>query len=143
MLKKRISYTDYNGVTRTEDFYFNLTKSELTEMELSSTGGYADMVQRIIDAKDVPSLIRIFKDLILRSYGIKSEDGRRFIKSADLSTEFSQTEAYNILFMELATNDEEASAFVNGVIPSDLAAAVAKEGSVADSSELVVMPADR
>ena len=129
MLKKTITYKDFNDVERTETFYFNLTKTELTEMELSAAGGYADRVKKIIDAKDTPSLIKIFKDLILRSYGVKSDDGRRFIKSDELSLEFSQTEAYNQLFMELATNDEAAASFVNGIIPSDLAEAASKEAA--------------
>lgn len=118
MIKKTITYTDYNGVERTEDFYFNLTKAEITEMEMSTTGGMSEMVKRIIAAQDTPTLIKIFKDLILKSYGEKDIDGRRFIKSEELSTAFSQTEAYSQLFMELATNAEAAADFVNGIIPS-------------------------
>lgn len=118
MIKKTITYVDYNGVERTEDFYFNLTKAEITEMEMSTTGGMSEMVKRIIAAQDTPTLIKIFKDLILKSYGEKDIDGRRFIKSEELSTAFSQTEAYSQLFMELATNAEAAADFVNGIIPS-------------------------
>lgn len=130
MLKKEITYTDFNGLERTESFYFNLSKAELTELQLGTTGGYAEMVKKIIDAKDTPALIKIFKDLILTSYGIKSEDGRRFIKSREISEEFSQTEAYSVLFMELANDDTAAAAFVNGIIPNDLAEAVAKQSAV-------------
>lgn len=126
MLKKTITYTDYNNVERTETFYFNLSKSEITEMQLSYAGGYTETVQAIVAAKDTPSLIRIFKDLILRSYGVKSDDGRRFIKSEQLSTEFSQTEAYNQLFMELATDDIAAANFVKGIVPADVAEAAEK-----------------
>lgn len=120
MLKKTITFTDYNGVERTEDFYFNLNKAEVMEMEMGTTGGFADMINGIIAAKDVPSLISIFKDIILKAYGQKSPDGRRFIKSKELSEEFSQTEAYVSLYMELATDDEAAANFVNGIMPKDL-----------------------
>lgn len=117
MLKKTITYTDYNDVERTEDFYFNLTKAEMAEMELSTEGGLADMIKRIVAAKDTPTIISVFKKLILKAYGEKSADGKRFIKSEELSTGFSQTEAYSVLFMELATDDKAASDFVNGIIP--------------------------
>lgn len=117
MLKKTITYTDYNGMERTEDFYFNLTKAELAEMEMSTAGGLTEMVNRIVAAKDAPSIIKIFKELILKAYGEKSPDGKRFIKSEELSTAFSQTEAYSTLFMELATNDEAAAKFFNGIVP--------------------------
>lgn len=120
MLKKKITYTDYNGVERTEDFYFNLTKAEIMEMELSISGGLSETIQRVVEAKDSPALIKIFKDLILKAYGEKSMDGKRFVKSEEISTSFSQTEAYSNLFMELATNDEKAAEFVNGIIPADI-----------------------
>lgn len=121
MLKKTISYVDYNGTKRTEDFYFNLTKAEISEMELEIPGGMSEMLKRITAAQDTPTLVKIFKDLILRSYGVKSDDGRRFVKSQQLKEEFSQTEAYSELFMELATNADAASAFINGIIPADVA----------------------
>lgn len=120
MIKKTITYKDYNQVERTESFYFNLSKAEVMEMEMSTAGGMAESIQKIVDAKDAPAIIRVFKDLVLRSYGVKSDDGRRFIKSKELSDEFSQTEAYSQIFMELATNADEAAKFVNGIIPSDL-----------------------
>lgn len=117
MLKKTVTYTDYNGVERTEDYYFNLTKAELAEMELSTTGGFAEMIKKIVAAKDLPSIIRVFKQLVLKSYGIKSDDGRRFIKSEEIRTAFSQTEAYSTIFMELASDDQAAADFVNGIMP--------------------------
>lgn len=120
MLKKTITYTDYNNVERTEDFYFNLTKAEIMEMEMSTTGGLAETIQRIVKAQDSPAIIKIFKDLVLKAYGQKSPDGRRFIKSKELTDEFSQTEAYSILFMELATDDKAAANFVNGIVPADI-----------------------
>lgn len=118
MLKKTITYIDYNGVERTEDFYFNLTKAELMEMEIGTTGGMADMIKRIIDAKDAPAIIKIFKELVLKAYGEKSADGKRFVKSEEISNGFAQTEAYSQLFMELATDADAAAAFVNGIIPN-------------------------
>lgn len=134
MIKKPITYTDYNGNERTEDFYFNLTKAEIMEMEMSTTGGLAEMITRIVAAQDAPAIIKIFKDLVLKAYGVKSPDGKRFIKSDELTTEFAQTEAYSQLFMELATNADAAADFVNGIIPADMskqvearAAASAKE----------------
>lgn len=117
MLKKTITYTDFNGVERTEDFYFNLTKAEIAEMELEVPGGMTTMIDRITKTQDTPSLIKVFKDLILRSYGKKSDDGRRFIKNKELVEEFKDSEAYSELFMELATNADAASAFVNGITP--------------------------
>ena len=118
MLKKKITYTDYNDVERTEDFYFNLTKAEIMEMELGTSGGLAEMIQRIVDAQDAPSIVKIFKDLILKAYGEKSPDGKRFIKSKEISDAFSQTEAYSQLFMELATDTDAAAEFVNGIVPN-------------------------
>lgn len=120
MLKKTITYTDYNGVSRTEDFWFNLTTAEVMEMEMSTSGGMAEMLQRVIAAQDAPTLIKIFKELLLKAYGQKSPDGKRFIKNDALTEEFQQTEAYSQLFMELATSDTAASEFVNGILPGDL-----------------------
>lgn len=120
MIKKTMTYTDYNGEERTEDFYFNMTKAEIMELELSINGGLSDMIQRITKAKDVPAIIQIFKELVLKSYGQKSPDGRRFIKSAELAEEFAQTEAYSDLFMELATDATAASAFVQGIMPQEI-----------------------
>jgi hypothetical protein len=120
MLKKTITYEDYNGVERTEDFYFNLSKAEIMEMEMGTTGGLAEMLQRIVAAKDTAAIIKVFKDLILKAYGEKSADGKRFNKSEELAIAFSQTEAYSILFMELATDADAASKFVNGIVPADM-----------------------
>ena len=120
MLKKTITYVDYNGTERTEDFYFNLSKAEIMEMEMGTTGGLAETIKKVVDAKDAPAIIKIFKDLVLKAYGEKSLDGRRFIKSEALSNEFSQTEAYAQIFMELATDADKASEFVKGIIPADI-----------------------
>ena len=125
MLKKTITYTDYNGVERTEDFYFNLSKAEVMEMEMSTAGGLAERIQRIVSAQDAPAIIKIFKDLVLDAYGEKSLDGKRFLKVDEngnrLSVAFSQTEAYSQLFMELATDADAAAKFVNGIVPADMA----------------------
>ena len=125
MLKKTITYTDYNGTERTEDFYFNLSKAEITEMEMSTSGGLAEMIQRIVAAQDAPAIIKVFKDLVLKAYGEKSLDGKRFMKvdnnGTPLSIAFSQTEAYSQLFMELATDADAAAKFVNAIVPADMA----------------------
>ena len=120
MLKKTISYTDYDGVKREEDFYFNLSKAELTEMEMSTEGGLQKKIEKITKSQNGKEIIDLFKDIILRSYGEKSYDGRRFIKSKEISEAFSQTEAYTELFMELATDADAAGIFINGIIPADL-----------------------
>ncbi len=122
MLKKTITYTDYNGMERTEDFYFNLSKTELIEMQTSVRGGLDAALKKIIDSNDEQATVRYFKDIIMKAYGEKSEDGKRFIKSEELSTAFSQTEAYSELFMELASNDKAAAEFVNGIMPANVAA---------------------
>ena len=129
MLKKIITYTDYNGVERTEPFYFNLSKAELMEMELGVTGGMTEMLDKIIAAKDAPSLMKTFKEMIMKAYGVKSDDGKRLIKSEELSTAFTQTEAYSVLFMELITDDKAAADFVNGIIPNEIQAEVAAQAA--------------
>ena len=120
MLKKDVTYTDYNGVERTESFFFNLSEAELTEMELGTAGGFTDKILAIIKAKDVPSLIILFKDIVLKSYGEKSIDGKRFMKSKEISEAFSQTEAYVQIYMELVQDDQKAADFVNGILPKKL-----------------------
>ena len=132
MLKKTITYTDYNGVERTEDFYFNLTPAELTEMEFASDTPMTEVIDRISKSQNVPETIKIFKDLILKAYGEKSSDGRRFIKSEELSIAFSQTEAYNELFMECATDSEAGAAFLNGIMPNEAMEKIAKKMSLVD-----------
>ena len=118
MLKKTITYIDYNGTERKEDFYFNLSKAEIMEMEMGTTGGMVEMINKIVAAQDAPAIIDMFKKMILKAYGEKSADGKRFIKSKEISEAFSQTEAYSQLFMELATDADAASKFVNGIVPA-------------------------
>ena len=117
MLTKKITYVDYNGEDRTETFYFNLTKAELTKLQFSHSGGYGEYLQRIVAAKDLPALMEAFDNLIDLSYGEKSDDGKRFIKSPELTKAFKETEAYSELFSELLTNSDAASAFANGIMP--------------------------
>ena len=131
MYKILEKYEDYDGNERVEEFYFNLTKAEITDMELTTEGGMSAMLNRIIAAKDTSKLIAVFKDLILRSYGQKSPDGRRFIKSDELTKEFTETPAYSQIYLRLATDDKAATEFVNNVIPKDLQKEVkAAQGNV-------------
>jgi len=120
MLKKNIKYTDYNGMERDEDFYFNFTKAELLEMELGTSNGYSEMLQQIVKENRVIELVPIFKDIILKSYGEKSLDGKRFVKNKELAEGFSQTEAFSNLYMELATDADAAAEFMQSVVPNDL-----------------------
>lgn len=133
MITKTIKYTDFNGVEREEKYLFNLTKAELMEMELGTTGGLAETIQNIVDAQDVPKIQELFKKLLLKSYGVKSEDGKRFMKidkdGNPLSNEFSQSAAFSELYIELATDAEKATDFVKGIIPPDLEASTSNNKS--------------
>lgn len=120
MLKRDITYTDFNGNEVTDTHYFNLSKTELVELEVSYEGGLSAAIQRIIDSKDIKALIKEFQKIILTSYGVRSEDGKRFIKNDQLREEFTQTAAYDALFMELATDENAAANFIKGVVPVDL-----------------------
>lgn len=125
MISEKITYTDYNGKERTETFYFNLSKAELTELQNSVDGGFGAYLNRIRDAENIPELVKVFKEIILMSYGEKSEDGKYFLKKKNgvqLSELFEQTEAYSVLFMKLANDDKAAAQFVNGIIPADVRA---------------------
>ena len=119
MIKKTVTYTDFNGVKRTEDFYFNLTEAELTELEYGVEGGFRAMVKKIIDEENHGRLIEYFKKIVLLAYGEKSADGRRFVKSEEIRNGFAPTEAYSKIFMELANDDKAAAAFINGIIPNE------------------------
>lgn len=134
MYKKTINYTDFNGVDRKEDFYFNFMKAELVEMNMSTGGGLKSFIERITNTQDQMELIRLFKELVLKAYGIKSDDGKRFIKSQEIRDAFEQTNAYNELFMMLATNDKEAANFINNVMPADLIAEANKQASIPAST---------
>ena len=120
MYKETITYRDFNDVERTETFYFNMTEAEVMEMEMSTTGGMAEMIQRIVAEQNAPAIIKIFKDLVLKAYGIKSADGKRFIKNDEIRDAFAQTNAYSQMFMKLATDADAAAKFVNGIMPANL-----------------------
>lgn len=122
MLKKTIKYTDFDGVERKEDFYFNLTKAELLELQMSMEGGLRGHLERIIKTQSQPELIKMFKEIIMRAYGEKSPDGKRFMKSDEIRQNFECTEAYSELFMELATNSDAAADFINALLPDDFRA---------------------
>lgn len=135
MYPKTIKYTDFNGTEREETFYFNLSKAEVMEMELGTAGGFTAILSRMIKSPDQVALSKLFKDIILKSYGEKSPDGRYFRKLSDagvpLSIAFSQTEAYSVIYMELLNDDVKAAEFIKGIAPvevtdSDLAKATAE-----------------
>ena len=134
MLKKTITYTDYDGLERTEEFRFNLTKAELVDMELTTAGTFSETMKRIIAKKDIIRIAKLFKELLLKSYGVKSDDGKRFIKSQELSEAFSQTEAYSDLYIELLSNPEEAAKFFAEVAPK------MEEVSAVPAGNVTVLP---
>ena len=132
MIKKTVTYTDFDGNERTEDFYFHLTEQELTEWELSVDGGLSGVLTRIVNSRDNKKLVEIFKDLLIKSYGVKTPDGRGFIKNEEVLNNFIYTQAFSDIYMELATNDKAASEFVNGVIPANLVKAANTEMKVVE-----------
>lgn len=125
MTSKTVTYKDWNGVDRTETFYFHFSQAELMEMEISQDGGFSERVKKIAAANNLPDMLKIWKNFVLDAYGIKSEDGRRFMKNEEIRQSFVECPAYSIIFMELATNTEAASNFINTVVPADMAAQVA------------------
>lgn len=127
MLVKRIPYTDYNGNTREEDFYFNLNKGEIFNLQFGTEGGLDKAIQKIIQTEDTPKIVKLFQDIILNAYGVKSDDGIRFIKSEKLREEFKQTEAYSELLMELVSDEKKAADFINALMPKDLAEEAQKQ----------------
>lgn len=129
MYKKTIEFEDYNGVVRKEDHYFNLSKAELILMNSSEVGGLKAKMDRMLERQDSVAIMDMFRDLLHRSYGEKSEDGRQFIKNEALVTAFEQTEAYSNFFVELCTDYKAASDFINGVLPHDLAEAASKQAA--------------
>ena len=122
MVKKTVEYEDFDGQKRVEDFWFNFTEAELTEMEMSLNGGLSQLLQKIIDEKDNRQLIEYFKKLVIGAYGEKSLDGRHFRKSEELRRDFECSAAYSKIFMELATDEKAAADFVNGIIPKSIGA---------------------
>ena len=130
MIKKTIKYEDYNGNEREEEFYFNLSNAELTKMELGVEGGLSERLKKVLATKDTPQILKVFEEIINKAYGVKSDDGKRFIKSKELLEEFTQTEAYSQLFVELATNENTAQEFILGILPKKLSDEVKKQNVV-------------
>jgi hypothetical protein len=131
MLKKRHTYENYNDEQVTEDFYFNLTRSELAEnlwikTKVDNLGGLLEGEQRTLNPEDVAKILEVVKDFMRISYGVKSADGKRFVKSPELWTEFEQSAAYDSLLFSLFENPEEANNFIVGVMPKQLAEAAEK-----------------
>lgn len=136
MYKKTISFTDYDDNPRKEDFFFNINKAELINMETSIEGGFKKYLEKIVQTQNTMEISRILRDIIRASYGEKSLDGRRFVKSSELSDAFEQTEAYSELIMEFLENPDSLAAFINGILPSDLMNSISKEDIVAKTNEL-------
>ena len=126
MLKKTITYTDYDGMERTEDFWFNLSKTELTKLDAELPGGVLGVLRKIIDKQDRKALVDFIETLILRSYGEKTLDGKRFVKTPDMAEEFMQTPAYDELFMSILSDTDSQTSFINGVIPQSMAKEIEK-----------------
>lgn len=127
MIKITKTYKDYDDVERTEDFYFNLSEAELLDMEMGTAGSLTEMIEKIVNAKDIPTISKWFKTILLKSYGIKSEDGRYFRKSEEISKDFESSPVYSLLYMELATDTDKAIEFINKTIPSTLSERISKE----------------
>lgn len=127
MLTKTIEFVDFNGNKRKENHYFNLTKSEIMKMEMSTKGGLTEMINNVISAQDTPAILKIFEDLVEASYGRKDADGRGFVKSKEIFNEFKFTNAYDELFIELISDPQKAADFFNGLVPADLAEKVKEE----------------
>ena len=120
MYKITETYTDYDDNQRTEDFYFNYSEAELTDLQFSVSGGLAGMIDKIIKTNDMPKLVELVRELIQKAYGEKSNDGRRFIKSPELTKEFTETVAYSQIYMRLATDSKAAQEFINKVVPKSM-----------------------
>lgn len=126
MIKITKTYIDFNGNERKEDFHFHLTEAEVMKMQLSTTGGLAEEIQRLISLQDGPAILAVFEDLVMKAYGVKSADGREFIKNQALRDSFAQTQAYSDIYVELATDADKAAKFINGILPANLAQKVAE-----------------
>ena len=136
MLRKLINYTDYNGNERSENFYFNLNRAELLEMETEVAGGMRQLLTLIMEKQDIPKIMAAFKTIILKAYGEKSPDGRVFNKSKELSEAFEHTEAYSILYMELLSDGKKAAEFITQLMPEEL------RGNSDEKPEDVLTPVD-
>lgn len=140
MRKETITYTDYNNVTRTEDFFFNLNEAELTALQYGVDGGLKEMLERIVKSNDNKQIMACFHELIAKSYGEKSPDGRRFIKSEELSEAFMQTEAYNELMLRFMTDANYSAEFINDVL-ADVTKRTKERNAKKDENNAIVLPA--
>ena len=120
MIKKTITFEDYNGETHKEEFYFNLTKAEVLEMETIVKGGLSTILKHIVETDDTTEMVNMFKEIIHKSYGVKSADGKRFVKSKEVLEDFIYSAAYSVLYMELATDENAAVDFINGIMPKGM-----------------------
>ena len=145
MLKQDITYTNFDGVEVTEPFYFNISRSELVQMEIHTPGGYVNFLQRLIDAKDSAALMDAFLDLVKKAYGVKSDDGKRFVKSAEAVDDFVNSAAYDELFVKFMTDTDFASKFALGVLPKDVdkLAENIREANDAAASRLSIVSDDK
>ena len=117
MYKITMESVDFGGTKRTEDYYFNLTQAELVEMQLTTEGGYKEMIEKVLNAKDIKTMSQVFKTILCKAYGVVSPDGRKFVKNQAVLDDFLATQAYSDLYMKLVTDDEAAADFFNKVIP--------------------------
>ena len=140
MRKETITYTDYNNVTRTEDFFFNLNEAELTALQYGVDGGMKEMLERIVKSKDNKQIMACFRELIAKSYGEKSPDGRRFVKSKELSEAFMQTEAYNELMLRFMTDANYSAEFINDVL-ADVTKRTEERNAKKGENNTIVLPA--
>lgn len=139
MYRKTIKYLDFNGTEREETFYFNLSKSELLDLELRTPGGIEQYTRNIVSTQNGQKLADLFKWLIEESYGVKSPDGRSFIKGKEVLDNFKFTNAYDILYMQLATDDKAAAEFYNGIFPKDIMDQINKEKEMAEKAGLQIV----
>lgn len=130
MYAKTIEYENYNGDMIKENFYFNLTKSEMAILEAKTPGGWSAYMQSIMDRKDAPAIMEMFEKLLRASYGVKSADGRNFRKSDAIFEDFESCPAYDIMVLDLLTNEEFAKEFIFGIMPKDLVEQAKKDGKV-------------
>lgn len=143
MLKKTFQYTDFNGNEQEETFYFNLSKSEVIEYELQERAGMSTTLQRIVEERDNQKILAHFKDLVMKSVGRKSDDGRRFVKNDEIREDFLASPAYDEMFIWLMSEPGAGAEFVNNVLPQDVDEFVKKVDSGQQATKSVKKPSDR
>ena len=131
MLTKAITYVDYNGNKKTKNFYFNLTKTELAKMELTNRAGMLETIKAMINSDDREEIIKLFEKIVVGSVGEKSADGEHFVKNDQIRQDFMNHPAYDVLFMELISNESTMAGFINAVVPNEIADGAQKNGAQA------------